>query len=184
MSHNLKVGNKALSGIDKLTVTDTNGSQVTFIAPSAGENGSLADTWNYTTQFNYGTYKPSADTAISATSITVGFKPKIFAIRSATGMWTKATKAYINNSWMILNNNYEYVKFTLPVPDKTDGSTQESRTGVSTGFNYDSTLGAQSQHSNGQTNVFWPTSNGVAGNGGSGTYYFMGGETYYWCAWG
>lgn len=213
MSHNLKVGTKTLSGIDKITAKNSSGSQVEFISPagsktitangthdvknyasavvnvpSSGNNADLseyvkiADTWNYTlkTRFNYGTFTPTSDQAVSATSISVGFKPKAFALRSASGMTTTGTKVYVNSSWMIADNNYEMPVVTIQL---ANGDTDSARTAASTGYNYNSSK-AQSQHSNGQANVFWPDTKGVKGNGGSGTFYFKSGVTYYWFAWG
>ena len=138
-----------------------------------------ASTKVYTTKFNCGTYTPSADEAISAVKIsTVGFKPKIFAIRHFTGYNTNGPRPYVNNSWMILDNNYEY---TLHYPD--GGTTNQARTGVTTAFTLSSSK-AQSAQSNGAANVFWPDTNGVKGNGGSGSYYLKAGVVYFWFAWG
>ncbi len=121
----------------------------------------------YVTQSAEGAYVAgSSNTYLDDVSINIGFKPKIFIFVTDQGMKSKKTNEYlITSSILIADNNYNIL------------------TKRTTGTYYNSSTGARTAQSSGDSNTFYLTSNGV--HGGSGSSFFIeAGFRMKWYAWG
>lgn len=121
----------------------------------------------FVTQSAEGTYTAGAsNTYLDDVSINIGFKPKIFIFLVDQGMKSKSTSDFLITSSILIadNNNNILAKRT-------------------TGTYYNSSLGARTAQSTGDSNTFYLTSNGV--HGGSGSSFFIeAGFRMKWYAWG
>lgn len=137
-----------------------------------------SDTWNYTTQFAYGTHKVASDTLVTNDSINIGFKPKIFLIRNKNSVSSNSSRYYLLTSVSVVNNDYNFV---VVYPD---GSTKTNAS-IASGLHLTSSK-ATSAQSNSVNNLFHPTNNGVAGNNATTgtTVYLKANVEYFWFAWG
>lgn len=144
----------------------------------------IDDTQICATKFASGTFSVTEDTQPSLVTIdTIGFKPKVFIMRTQTGFSTgpnttnENSRYYINCSWYVVDSDYE--QFLT----KPDGNT-ETYTRHVTGF-YSKSSGGYNLSSNYVNNSFIPTETGVKGNGATETTtYFKGNIVFFWYAWG
>lgn len=134
----------------------------------------IADTKIYVTQKpKIAAYIPNTDKLISATTIPIGFKPKIFIIRCHSGIAPSST-SYCVSSFFVLDNDYN--SFSESVAEYSSTSKVYSFATTTIGSSTAST-------SQSTKNVFHPYDNGVQGSDTS-TIYMKKGATYLYYAWG
>ena len=134
----------------------------------------IADTKIYVTQKpKIAAYTPNKDQLISATTIPIGFKPKIFIIRNHSGISPSST-IYCASSFFVVDNDYNC--FSESVPEYSTSVNVNSWSTVQIGSRSISTSQASK-------NAFHPYDNGVQGSNTS-TIYMKKGATYIYYAWG
>lgn len=199
MSQNLKIKGVNYNGVDSVKIPTQAGGTADFIIPQGTKNITvngthdvkgvasanvnvpipdgyvkISDTENYTTQYAFGSYRPTADILMSSITIPIGFKPKIFVIRNHGGIKASASKSYVTTSFFVLDNNYNAFSQIVPAYSET------SKLYSYATMNFTTTSSGGSQ---GSANKFIPTDSGVTGTGSS-TLYFKGDNTYVYYAWG